>query len=239
MVAAGRPGRPRPLVLVPSRSMGPRTSIVAGLLAGMIAAVVLLAGVVALAPEPAIPSPTLAAPSPPPSASSVAATNLPSPVTSPGASPSSSRTALFHVGEPAPPLVVPQVGGGEIDLSMLGGKPVWINFMATWCPPCQDEFPLMEGFAARYAGNGLVVIAVDVKEEEGAVAGFAQSLGATFPLGLDRDGQAAQTWGAIALPVHFWIDADGIVRDGSLGGIGPDIMARGLESILPGVHVTP
>ncbi|HEY6014420.1 MAG TPA: TlpA disulfide reductase family protein, partial [Candidatus Limnocylindrales bacterium] len=118
-------------------------------------------------------------------------------------------------------------------------KPVWVNFMATWCPPCQDEFPLMNGFAARYAGTGLVVIAVDVREDEGTVAGFAQRLNATFPLGLDADGQASDRWGAIALPVHFWIDAKGIVRDGAAGGIGADTMVHGLESILPGVNVTP
>ena len=57
-------------------------------------------------------------------------------------------------------------------------------------------------------------------------------------MGLD-DASAPETWNALALPVHFWIDADGIVRDGALGGIGPDIMARGLQSILPGVTVTP
>jgi hypothetical protein len=71
------------------------------------------------------------------------------------------------------------------------------------------------------------------------VAGFARGLGATFPLGLDGDGHVAQSWDAIALPVHFWIDAQGIVRDGALGGIGADVMARGLRSILPGVDVTP
>ena len=49
----------------------------------------------------------------------------------------------------------------------------------------------------------------------------------------------AEAWDAIALPVHFWIDAEGIVRDGALGGIGPDVMAEGLETILPGVDVTP
>ena len=143
------------------------------------------------------------------------------------------------VGEPAPVLLVPQVGGGTIDLAALRGKPVWVNFMATWCPPCQDEFPLMNGFASRYADTGLVVLAIDVKEEEGVVAAFAQGLGATFPLGLDGDGAAAAAWGAVALPVHFWIDKDGIVRDGSLGGIGPDVMAEGLRTILPGVDVTP
>ena len=87
---------------------------------------------------------------------------------------------------------------------------------------------------------GLVVLAIDVKEEEGTVAAFADSLGSTFPLGLDGDGSAADRWGAAAaLPMHFWIDKDGIVRDGALGGIGPDIMARGLQTIMPDVTVTP
>ena len=218
--------------------MGPRSSIAAGLLVGVVAVVVLLAGVVALAPEPATPTPSVS-PSIALSSPSSAATVSPSVATSPSAGPSASGTTAFHVGEPAPALVVPQVGGGSIDLAALRGKPVWVNFMATWCPPCQDEFPLMNGFAARYAESGLVVVAIDVKEEEGLVAAFAQHLAATFPLGLDGDGQVAETWDAIALPVHFWIDADGIVRDGALGGIGPDIMAKGLQTILPGVDVTP
>ena len=151
----------------------------------------------------------------------------------------SGSAGLFHVGELAPALAVPQVGGGTIDLANLRGQPVWVNFMGTYCPPCLDEFPLMNGFAARYADDGLVVLAIDVKEEEGVVAAFAESLSVTFPLGLDRDGSAQTRWDAVALPVHFWIDKDGIIRDGALGGIGPDIMARGLSSIMPGVDVTP
>lgn len=218
--------------------MGPRSSIAAGLLVGVVAVVVLLAGVVALAPEPTAPTPSVS-PSIALSSPSAAATVSPSVATSPPAGPSASGSTPFHVGEPAPALVVPQVGGGSIDLAALRGKPVWVNFMATWCPPCQDEFPLMNGFAARYAESGLVVLAIDVQEEEGLVAAFAQHLAATFPLGLDGDGQVAETWDAIALPVHFWIDADGIVRDGALGGIGPDVMAKGLQTILPGVDVKP
>ena len=134
---------------------------------------------------------------------------------------------------------MPQVGGGTIDLANLKGKPVWVNFMGTYCPPCQDEFPLMNGFAARYGDDGLVIVAIDVKEDEGTVAAFANELNATFPLGLDSDGSAQTAWDALALPVHFWIDTEGIIRDGALGGIGPDIMARGVTTILPGVEVTP
>jgi cytochrome c biogenesis protein CcmG, thiol:disulfide interchange protein DsbE len=211
-------------------------SIVAGLVVGVAVAGLVLGGFFALAPDP----PLLATPSPPlaiATASPSAAAST-SPSASPGAS-ASAATGPFHIGQPAPPLVVPQVGGGTIDLASLRGKPVWINFMATWCPPCQDEFPLMNGFAARYADSDLVVIAIDVKEEEGAVAAFAEGLNASFPLGLDSDGKAADTWDAVALPVHFWIDAEGVVRDGALGGIGPDVMATGLETILPGVDVTP
>ncbi len=234
--------------------MGPRFVIAAGLLAGVGVAAILLLSLLVLAPEPV--APATPAPSIAQASGSSASSSQPSVTASSGgsgpatagataasagttASAGASSGAGFHVGEPAPRLVVPQVGGGTIDLAALRGKPVWVNFMATWCPPCRDEFPLMNGFAARYAGTGLVVLAVDVREDEGTVASFAQQLNAAFPLGLDGDGKAATGWGAVALPVHFWIDAEGIVRDGAAGGIGADTMVLGLESILPGVQVTP
>jgi thiol-disulfide isomerase/thioredoxin len=224
--------------------MWARLSIVVGLVAGIATAALVLGGILAFAPEPApvatpAPRPSLAGITPSPSATSssdVGASASPNG----SATPSDGSGALFRIGEPAPALVVPQVGGGTIDLANLRGQPVWVNFMGTYCPPCLDEFPLMNGFAARYGEDGLVVLAIDVKEEEGIVAAFADQLGTTFPLGLDSDGSAADRWGAaLALPVHFWIDADGIIRDGALGGIGPDIMARGLQSIMPDVTVTP
>jgi cytochrome c biogenesis protein CcmG, thiol:disulfide interchange protein DsbE len=225
--------------------MWPRLSIIAGLLTGVAAAALVIGGILVLAPEPG------AAPTPPPQPSaSLGLEPSPSPTpagTAASASPSPSGSGLpsgdagsaFHVGEPAPVLVLPQVGGGTIDLASLKGRPVWINFMGTYCPPCVDEFPLMNRFATRHADDDLVVIAVDVKEDEGTVAAFAEGLGATFPLGLDADGSAALRWDAIALPVHFWIDKDGVIRDGALGGIGPDIMASGLRTIMPGVDVQP
>ena len=130
--------------------LGARSSVVAGLLAGITAAVVLIAGVVAFAPEPVAPSPTPVLPSASaPSPSTAASPVAPTSVLTPSPEPTASEGSLFHVGEPAPALVVPQVGGGSIDLAALRGKPVWVNFMATWCPPCQDEFPLMNGYAAR------------------------------------------------------------------------------------------
>lgn len=228
--------------------MGGKTVIGLGLFTGVVAGGLLVGGLVAFLPGPGsvasspTPAPTVAAtpePSETPSPSPAASASPPAPET-PTAEPSATAAAqAFGVGELAPSLVLPLVGGGTVDLAALRGKPVWINFMATWCPPCIDELPLMAGFAARYEETGLVVIAVDVREDEAAVAAFAKGLGVTFPVALDTTGATSSSWRVGPLPVHFWVDKDGIVRDGALGGLGPDVMATGLGSILPGVTVTP
>lgn len=227
--------------------MPPRLAVVLGLLAGVVTAALAVAAIVAFVPGPVHATP---APSAPPSVAEIS----PSPSTAPSASVSPSASAgasesaeaspsdagtAFGIGKPAPALRVPRIGGGTIDLASFRGKPVWVNFMQTTCPPCVDEFPLMNGFAVRYADSGLVVVAVDIAEDETMVKAFAEGLKATFPVGLDKDASAQRAWGAFALPVHFWIDADGIVRAGALGGIGPDIMAASLQKILPGTTVTP
>jgi cytochrome c biogenesis protein CcmG/thiol:disulfide interchange protein DsbE len=217
--------------------MGPRATVLAGLLAGVATALVLLLAAVVLLPEPT----GTGEASPTPASGATASPGVPA-TTGPGPSASvvaSIGTTTFHVGESAPDLSVPQLGGGQISLAGLAGKPVWVNFMQTTCPPCIDEFPLMSGFQARYADAGLVVVAIDVREDEGLVAAFVESLNARFPVGLDSNGSAAQTWDAVALPVHFWIDREGVIRAGALGGIGPDIMATNLQTILPDVTVTP
>jgi thiol-disulfide isomerase/thioredoxin len=221
--------------------MGGKAAIAAGLVTGAVAGAVLVGGVIFLLPAPAAPAGSpVAEATAGPSPSEPAASGA-----SPGASPSAAASGstgpgeAFGVGEPAPPLTLAQLGGGEVSLAALRGKPVWVNFMATWCEPCRDEIPRMNGFAGRYADEGLVVVAVDVREDEAAVDAFARELGVAFPVAMDPDGSAQAAWGAYALPVHFWIDAEGIVRDGALGGIGPDIMAEGLQAILPGVTVTP
>ena len=224
--------------------MGGKTAIGLGLASGVLAGGLAIAALIALTPGPAAPVP---ATSPVPSEPAPISSSSPSsgPLDGPTASggpPAPSATSLaqaFGVGEPAPTLELPGVGGEPVNLADYRGRPVWVNFMATWCPPCQDELPLMAGFQARYDDTGLVVIAVDIKEDEPTVQAFFADLEIYFPVGLDLSGTAQAEWGAIALPVHFWIDEDGIVRDGALGGIGPDVMAAGLQTILPGVTVTP
>jgi thiol-disulfide isomerase/thioredoxin len=228
-------------------------AVVIGLVIGIGVAVGLGAALVALTPVPVArvsPSPSAAPPSaspgvspaPSPSGSPTSASGSPTALGSGAAATpvASHTTSPFPlVDHPAPLLSAPQVGGGTIDLAALRGKPVWVVFTGTYCPPCRDEYPIMNGLAARYADTGLVVLAIHVREGEETVAPFVSSLNVVFPVGLDADGSRARAWDAAALPVHYFIDAQGIVRDAALGGIGADVMARGLQAILPGVTVTP
>lgn len=214
-------------------------AIALGLLAGAAAALGLAVVVYSLVP--AAPAPTAAATSTP-----VAVLPSPTPVVTPATTaspvaaspgPTRSPSPFPLVGHPAPPLVAPGLDGATIDLAAYRGKPVWLVFTGTYAPPSRDEYPLMNGFAVRYAETGLVVIAVHVKEDAATVKPFVDGLNVTFAVALDGDGSRAATWDALALPVHYWIDEAGIVRDAALGGLGPDQMARSLGTILPGVTI--
>ena len=224
------------VVLVPFAAVTPRTATAAGLGSGVLVALLLLIGFAAFVPPPAGEEPS-ASPSTGALPSSAASGD---PSAEPIATPRSSLiVAGFKIGQPAPPLVVPQLGGGEINLANVAGQPVWVNFMATYVQQSRAEFALMNDFAARYGDTGLVVIAIDVRESEDTASAFALETEAAFPIGLDLDGAAQTAWDASVLPIHFWIDAEGIIRAGALGGIGGDVMAAKLQTILPGVEVTP
>ena len=227
-------------------SMGSRMAILAGLLLGVIvgagglAAYVAYGPGVAAAPSLATVPPSIAASPSQVAASPPAASARPSATSTPVPTPAAATTThAFHIGERAPSFQLRKVGGGQIDLATLKGKPVWIVFIATWCPSCADELPIMNGFAARYAENGLVVVAIDVGEPEERVDAFAEAYSVVFPVALDPDGAAAHRWGVVVPPIHFWIDKEGVIRDGALGGIGPDIMVAALQKVMPGTDVTP
>jgi cytochrome c biogenesis protein CcmG, thiol:disulfide interchange protein DsbE len=233
--------------------MGGKVAIALGLVAGVLVGGLLVAGAVALVPSPVPPpaeAPVATAPASPPAtpAPSVAPEPTSAPASGEGSpavpadpSPSASPAAggALAIGQPAPPLQLPTVGGGTVDLASLRGKPVWVYFTATSCLPCRDELPLMQDFAARYDEAGLVILLVDAGEDEAAVKGFLDELNVYLPAALDADGAVQAEWGIAAPPVHAWIDDEGIVRDIALESVGPDAMATGLQKILPDETVTP
>ncbi|HMJ81500.1 MAG TPA: redoxin domain-containing protein [Candidatus Dormibacteraeota bacterium] len=152
--------------------------------------------------------------------------------------PGGSGTAGLRVGQPAPPLVVPQVGGGSIDLASVRGKPVWVAFTASWCPSCRDELAMMDK-AVLQLGDRLAIVAVDVKEDPDTVATLVNQTGFIAPMGIDQQGTAQAAWNAYVLPMHFWIDGQGIVRSVLYGSGGPEQFQAGIAAVLPGATFKP
>jgi cytochrome c biogenesis protein CcmG/thiol:disulfide interchange protein DsbE len=138
-----------------------------------------------------------------------------------------------RVGKPAPDFRVAGLDGTPIELSALRGHPVWINFWATWCPPCRAESPEIEAASEQYRDQGLVVVAIDVGEDPGTVRDYVQRAGLTYPVGGDPTTDVAATYRVTGLPTHVFVDADGVVRDIRMGRLGKDSIQQELAKVLP------
>jgi cytochrome c biogenesis protein CcmG/thiol:disulfide interchange protein DsbE len=128
-----------------------------------------------------------------------------------GRDPSSIGSAM--VGRPAPDLAVPSLKAGApaLDAALLkSGKPVMVNFFASWCTPCLAEHPLIERLASR---DGITVIGIAWKNKPEEARAWLARLGDPFAAeGYDLDGKMAVDWGLSGVPETFVIDAQGIVR---------------------------
>ena len=131
------------------------------------------------------------------------------------------RTTGLAVGQLAPELegevdgeIVPltDLEGNEISLEALRGQPVWINFFATWCPPCQEETPVLRDTYAEYRDDGLELVAISVQESTPSdVAEYAETYGLDYTIGFDATGAVFDTYGGYGLPTHVFLDADGVI----------------------------
>jgi len=122
------------------------------------------------------------------------------------------------IGQPAPPFTVPGLSGSPVSAASFRGKPLLLNFWATWCVPCRQELPALQRFAADQ-GNRWAVLGIDELEKAADVNAFAHGLGVTYPLAIDADGSIAQRFRVQGLPTSFLIDAQGIIRQTHLGAL--------------------
>jgi peroxiredoxin len=112
---------------------------------------------------------------------------------------------------------LPKPDGGVFQLSGHRGKLVFINFWATWSPPCREEMPAMERLFRRNQKNGLVMLAVSVDADPTVVAQFLEEQRFTFTIGLDPKMKLADTYGVRALPASFIVDRQGYLAAQALG----------------------
>ena len=122
------------------------------------------------------------------------------------------------------------LNGETVQLADLRGKPVVINFWATWCPPCIEEMPLLEATAQRYSDR-LVVVGVDYAEDAQTVQAFVDTFGITFPIALDSDGAASAQYYVRSYPTTFFVDAEGVLRAQHLGALSNELMNTYLGTV--------
>jgi peroxiredoxin len=121
-------------------------------------------------------------------------------------------------GAAAPPLRLPALTGGEVDLQSLRGRVVVLNFWATWCPPCVQELPSLERLHRTLGKEGLSVVSVSVDEDEGVLRRFVKEHELTFPVLRDPGGRlAAGAYRTTGYPETFELDAEGVVREHFVG----------------------
>ncbi len=112
---------------------------------------------------------------------------------------------------------LPTPEGKSFRLSDNRGKVVFVNFWATWCPPCREEMPAMERLWKQHRERGLVLVAVSVDSDTKLVAPFVNKGRFTFPVVLDPKLEAANAYGVRALPSSFIVDRQGHMTALALG----------------------
>lgn len=136
---------------------------------------------------------------------------------------------LPKVGEPAPELFTLYANGEPMLLSALEGQPVWINFWGSWCPPCRSEMPELQAAYETLAPQGVMMLAISMRENPADAVAYAETSGVTFPVlmdptwvveGIDSSqypqfapiAESTRTWQVVNFPTHIFIDREGIVR---------------------------
>ncbi|MFO8043427.1 MAG: TlpA disulfide reductase family protein [Alkalispirochaeta sp.] len=123
---------------------------------------------------------------------------------------------------------IPSLAGDETSLSDYSGEFVFLNFWATWCPPCREEMPSMEVMHQELSEFPFQVVAIDVQESPEVVSSFVEEMGYSFQILLDESGRVAANYGVRGIPTTYFISPRGTVL-GMLVGTRywdePDILA--------------
>lgn len=136
-----------------------------------------------------------------------------------------------RVGHAAPNWTEPSLPGPKLSLASLRGKVVYLNFFATWCPPCIAESPSIDALARADAHRGLQVVGVDELESVRKAADFRKLHHLSYPLVLDS-GTLREEYEVNGLPVHAFIDRSGVVRKIVVGELSPAAMRANVDALL-------
>ena len=143
----------------------------------------------------------------------------------------SGSPGILTIGQSAPNFAVPDANGKAISLAQFKGHPVILNFWGTFCTPCRSETPLLQRTYLAHHAAGLTILGIDQAEPTDSIVQYGKDYGLSYPLVPDGKLAINKMYGVTALPVSYFIDAQGIIRYAVNGVLSTDSLAKGLQSI--------
>lgn len=134
----------------------------------------------------------------------------------------------------APDFVLQDLEGHRVRLTDYRGRPVIVNFWASWCIPCRTEFPLLRAARDRYADQGLEVLGIVFDDDADSARAYMATSGATWPALIDDGGRMAAAYKVNGPPLSFFIDGSGTVRSITYGPPPSGTIDDRIRAILPG-----
>ena len=128
----------------------------------------------------------------------------------------------LETGQKAPDFTLSNMENEETSLSDYRGQKVFLNFWATWCPPCRIEMPDMQKLYTEH--EDITVLAVNLQEDKDTVSDFLVSNKLTFPVVLDKNREVGNEYLIRSIPTTFILDENGIIRDKHIGALTYDSM---------------
>ena len=139
------------------------------------------------------------------------------------------------LAKPAPAFKLTLFDGTVLQLDTLRGKVVFLNFWASWCPPCRAEARMLEAAWRRYAGRDVVFLGINIQDTEEAARQFLAEFDVTYPNGMDPGSKIAIDYGVWGLPETFIIDREGRITYKHVGALGMDTVAAKVDEALQGI----
>jgi cytochrome c biogenesis protein CcmG/thiol:disulfide interchange protein DsbE len=136
------------------------------------------------------------------------------------------------VGRSAPEFRLISLDRESIDLANLRGRPVVLNFWASWCIPCRDEAPLLRAAQERYGTRSVAFIGIVYQDSASSAQAFVDRYGIAYPSLLDPDGRTALDYGVYGIPETYFIATDGTIRAKQIGQLDAASLERQIEEAL-------
>ena len=135
------------------------------------------------------------------------------------------------VATPLPEVTVTDMAGRPVDLADLRGRPLLINFWATWCPPCREEMPALERIERKWAERGAAVVVINFEEDEETIRRYLAENGLSLPVFQDSSGDVTQILDITYLPTTLFVDSAGVIRSRNEGALSQGQMEAGLRAL--------